>query len=124
MHGDFFHGNILCGSSNRVAGLIDWDDAQHGPLITELASATWEFACAPDRDTLAIASARDFLTTYAQAGGPVQPCQDIVPLIRVRLRSSITFFRGLQARGHELNLDNEQASIAAFTALRHLTLDL
>lgn len=124
MHGDFFHGNILCRGGNSVAGLIDWDDAQHGPMITELASATWEFACAPGRDTLAIDNARDFLTTYALAGGPVRPCQDIVPLIRVRLRSSIAFFRRLQAHGHELDHDNERASVAAFTSLRHLTLNL
>lgn len=122
MHGDFFPRNILCSSSYEVAGLVDWDDAQHGPLITELASTTWEFACTADRDTLAIDSARDFLNSYAQAGGPVQPGQDIVPLIRVRLRSSITFFRRLQAHGHHVNPDNERASIAAFTALRHLTL--
>jgi Ser/Thr protein kinase RdoA (MazF antagonist) len=124
MHGDFFHGNILCCSSNSVAGLIDWDDVQHGPLVTELASATWEFTCAADRDTLAVDNARDFLTTYVQAGGPVQPCQDIVSLIRVRLRSSIAFFRELQAHGHELDLANEQASIAAFASLRHLALNL
>jgi Ser/Thr protein kinase RdoA (MazF antagonist) len=122
MHGDFFPGNILCSSGNEVGGLVDWDDAQHGPLITELASATWEFACTADRDTLAIDDARDFLIGYAQAGGPVQPCQNIVPLIRVRLRSSIAFFRRLQALGRQVDFDNERASIAAFTALRHLTL--
>lgn len=123
MHGDYFHGNIICGG-NAVAGLIDWDDAQHGPLITELAAATWEFACTPARDTLAIEDVRDFLTTYARAGGPVRPCQDIIPLIRVRLRGSISFFRRLQAHGHILDIANERAGIAAFTSLRHLSLDL
>jgi hypothetical protein len=120
MHGDFFHGNILC--RNTVTGLIDWDDAQRGPLITELASATWEFACTPDRDNLAVERARDFLSTYVQAGGPVRPGQDIVALIRVRLRSSIAFFRRLQDYGREFDPDHERASITAFTALRHLDL--
>lgn len=124
MHGDFFHGNILCRRENTVVGIIDWDDVQHGPLITELASAIWEFACAPGHDTLAIDHAQDFLTAYVQAGGPVRPSQDIVPLIRERLRGSIKFFRWMQDHGHELNHDNERATLAAFTSLRQLTLNL
>lgn len=118
MHGNFFHGNILCRNGN-VTGLIDWDDAQYGPLITELASATWEFACTPERDNLAPGSAHEFLNAYARAGGPVHITQDIVPLIRLRLRSSVAFFRRLQTYGHVLDQANERASIAAFTALRH-----
>lgn len=121
MHGDFFHGNIVCSNGN-IAGLIDWDDAQYGPLITELAAATWEFACTSDRDNLAIDSARDFLAGYARAGGPVRVSQDLVPLIRLRLRSSIAFFRRLHSYGHELDLDGERARIAAFTELRRITL--
>lgn len=122
MHGDFFDGNILCERQNTITGLIDWDDAQHGPLITELASALWEFACTPGRDTLTPERVQNFLTTYVHAGGPVRPSHDIIPLVRERLRNAITFFRRLQAHGHKLDHDNEQAMIAAFTSLRHMTI--
>lgn len=43
MHRDFFPDNILC-RQQEIVGLVDWDEVEWGPMITELAISVWEFA--------------------------------------------------------------------------------
>ncbi len=93
MHRDFFPGNILC-RQREIVGLVDWDEVEWGPLVTELAISVWEFAKSPTGDTLLLDPALEFLTAYRQAGGPVQPSGSLIPLIRVRLRSGVAFGAG------------------------------
>lgn len=50
MHRDFFPGNILC-RQRKVVGLVDWDEVEWGPLITELAWSVWEFGKSSTGDT-------------------------------------------------------------------------
>jgi Ser/Thr protein kinase RdoA (MazF antagonist) len=123
MHGDFFPGNILC-RQGEIVGLVDWDEAHWGPLVTELAWSVWEFGRSPTGDTLLPDRALEFLAAYRRAGGPVQPSNSLIPLIRDRLRRGVAFWRRVQADGYQLDLAEDQARVAAFESLRHLRLPL
>lgn len=123
MHRDFFPGNILC-RQQEIAGLVDWDEAEWGPLITELAISVWEFAKSPAGDTLQLEPAMKFLTAYRHAGGPVQPSDSLIPLIRVRLRRGVAFWSRLQADGHAIDHIDITALASAFASLRRVRLPL
>ncbi|HZX03205.1 phosphotransferase enzyme family protein [Kribbella sp.] len=117
MHRDFFPGNVLC-RAGRIVGVVDWDEVEWGPLINELAWSVWEFGKTAAGDALDLARASAFLTEYQRAGGPVRPSNTLIPLIRARLRSGIAFWR----RVHAADPVEDQAMVAAFTALRHVRL--
>lgn len=117
MHRDFFPGNVLC-RDGQIVGLVDWDEAEWGPLINELASAVWEFAKSPSSDALVLEHAREFLAEYQRAGGPVRPSNALTPLMRERLRRDIAFWRRVQAADPV----EDQAKVAAFRALRNVRL--
>ncbi len=123
MHRDFFPGNILC-RQGMIVGLVDWDEVEWGPLITELAISVWEFGKSPTGDTLLLDPAMEFLTAYRQAGGPVQPSDSLIPLIRARLRHGVAFWSRLQADGHEVDHIDIQALASAFASLRRVRLPL
>lgn len=117
IHRDFFPGNVLC-RDEQIVGLVDWDEVEWGPLINELAWSVWEFAKSPSGDELIVGQALEFLSEYERAGGPVRPSNDLIPLMRARLRSGIAFWRRVQAD----DLVEDQAQVAAFTALRDVRL--
>lgn len=119
IHRDFFPGNVLC-RDGQIVGLVDWDEVEWSPLINELAWSVWEFGKSPAGDALVLDNALEFLSEYERAGGPVQPSSALIPLIRSRLRSGIAFWRGVQAADPA----EDQAQVAAFSALRHVQLHL
>jgi aminoglycoside phosphotransferase (APT) family kinase protein len=99
MHRDFFPGNILC-RQGEIVGLVDWDEVEWGPLITELAWSVWEFGKSPTGDTLLLDRALEFLGAYRRAGGPIEPSNSLIPLIRDRLRRGVAFWSRVYAEGH------------------------
>jgi Ser/Thr protein kinase RdoA (MazF antagonist) len=117
IHRDFFPGNVLC-RDGQIVGLVDWDEVEWSPLIDELAWSVWEFGKSPAGDALVLDHALEFLSEYERAGGPVRPSNDLVPLMRARLRSGIAFWR----RVHAADPVEDQAQVAAFSALRHVRL--
>lgn len=123
MHRDFFPGNILCRHGN-VVGLVDWDEVEWGPLITELAWSVWEFGRSSTGDTLLVDRALEFLTAYRQAGGPVQPSSALIPLIRDRLRRGVAFWSRVRAEGHDVDPTDIQAMVSAFASLRRIRLPI
>ena len=123
MHRDFFPGNILS-RQGEIVGLVDWDEVEWGPLITELAISVWEFGKSPTGDTLLLDRAQEFLAAYRQGGGPVQPSDSLIPLIRVRLRRGVAFWSRVQADGHEVDHVDIRATASAFESLRRVRLPL
>ncbi|MBM7784907.1 phosphotransferase enzyme family protein [Tenggerimyces flavus] len=119
MHRDFFPGNILC-RQGEIVGLVDWDEVEWGPLIAELAIAVWQFGKSPPGDTLLLDRALEFLTAYRQAGGPVQPSNSLIPLMRERLRRDIAFWRRVKAADPV----EDEAKVSAFVSLRRVLLSL
>jgi Ser/Thr protein kinase RdoA (MazF antagonist) len=117
IHRDFFPGNVLC-QDGQIVGLVDWDEVEWSPLINELAWSVWEFGKSPAGDALVLDHALEFLTEYERAGGPVRPSNALIPLMRARLRSGIAFWRRVEAADP---LEDE-AQVAAFSALRHVRL--
>lgn len=117
IHRDFFPGNVLC-RDGQIVGLVDWDEVEWSPLINELAWSVWEFAKSPAGDALVLDHAVEFLSEYKRAGGPVRPSNALIPLIRARLRSGIAFWRRVQVAEPV----DDQAPVAAFSALRHVRL--
>ena len=117
IHRDFFPGNVLC-RDGKIVGLVDWDEVEWSPLINELAAAVWEFGKSPASDALILAQAREFLAEYEQAGGPVRPSNDLIPLIRERLRRDIAFWRRVQAADPA----EDQAKVEVFQTLRNVRL--
>lgn len=117
IHRDFFPGNVLC-RDGQVVGLVHWDEVEFGPLVNELATVVWEFAKSPASDALVLAQAREFLAEYERAGGPVRPSNDLIPLIRERLRRDIAFWRRVQAADPA----EDRAKVEAFRKLRDVRL--
>jgi Ser/Thr protein kinase RdoA (MazF antagonist) len=117
IHRDFFPGNVLC-QDGQIVGLVDWDEVEWSPLINELAWSVWEFGKSPAGDALVLDHALEFLTEYERAGGPLRPSNALIPLMRARLRSGIAFWRRVEAADP---LEDE-AQVAAFSALRHVRL--
>ena len=113
MHRDFFPGNVLC-RDGQIVGLVDWDEVEWGLLINELAWSVWEFGRSPAGDALDVDHALEFLGEYRRAGGPVRPTNELIPLIRARLRSDIAFWRQINAADPA----EDRAKVAAFSALR------
>ena len=74
--GDYRSANILC-ATNRVRGVIDWDDARVVPCLSEGAWASWNLS-GGDRDRF-----RALLTSYANEDGMIdvgdQKIDTIVP---------------------------------------------
>lgn len=112
MHRDFFPGNVLC-RDGQIVGLVDWDEVEWGPLTNELAWSVWEFGRSLAGDALDLDHALEFLSEYRRAGGPVRPTDDLIPLIRVRLRSDIAYWRRVNAADPA----EDRAKVAAFSAL-------
>jgi aminoglycoside phosphotransferase (APT) family kinase protein len=123
MHRDFFPGNILC-RQGEIVGLVDWDEVEWGPLITELAWSVWEFGKSPTGDTLLLDRALEFLGAYRRAGGPIEPSNSLIPLIRDRLRRGVAFWSRVYAEGHDVDPSDIQAMAAAFASLRGVRLPL
>lgn len=117
IHRDFFPGNVLC-RDGQIVGLVDWDEVEWSPLINELAWSVWEFGKSPTGDALVLDHALEFLSEYERAGGPVRPSNALIPLMRARLRSGIAFWRRVQAADPV----EDEAQVAAFSALRHVRL--
>jgi len=117
IHRDFFPGNLLC-RDGQIVGLVDWDEVEWSPLINELATAVWEFGKSPASDALILAHAREFLAEYERAGGPVRASNDLIPLIRERLRRDIAFWRRVQAADPA----EDRAKVEVFRTLRDVRL--
>lgn len=117
VHRDYFPGNVLC-RDGRIVGLVDWDEVEWSPLINELAWSVWEFGKSSAGDSLVLDHATAFLAEYEVAGGPVRPSNDLIPLMRARLRTGIAFWRRVQAA----DPGEDAAQVAAFAALRDVRL--
>lgn len=79
IHGDYYRGNILC-AGGKIAGVIDWHDAETAPLALELAGAVFEL-CREGELVPKVPLVRDFIGTYRDSDGPV-PDQEIASLVR------------------------------------------
>ncbi len=88
--------------------------------MTELAWSVWEFAKSPDGTTLLTDRARDFLGDYRAAGGPAEPSEALVPLIRAHLRYEVDRAERARNAGRYMDPDYQKAEIAAFHALKSL----
>lgn len=117
IHRDFFPGNVLC-REGQIVGLVDWDEVEWSPLINELATAVWEFGRSAASDALILTHARGFLAEYERAGGPVRPSNDLIRLIRERLRRDIAFWRRVQAADPAA----DRAKVEVFRTLRDVRL--
>lgn len=123
IHGDYYRANILC-QSGQVTGIIDWDESEIRPLITEVAWAMWEFTHTSSGDDLDLTRARLFLDTY-RAEHDLLTDFDIthlIPLIRRHLRYEIRRSIADEHRGDEVDLDYRNAEIRAYNTLRQRTL--
>lgn len=69
IHGDYYQRNLLC-LGEAIVGVIDWHDAQVGPLAVEVAGATFEF-CRDSGNRLDTGAAQLFIDAYRASGGPV-----------------------------------------------------
>ena len=116
VHGDFYRGNLLV-DGGFIVGLIDWDEARVDDYVVELAWSMWEFAKSPDGTRLIDDRATRFESVYTDAGGPEFEPDDVVPLIRARLRLEIERSRARRAVGRPADEDYEASEIEA---LRHL----
>ncbi len=118
IHGDFYGGNLIV-SDGRIAGVIDWSDANLAHREQEVAWAAWEF-CQDDRgEDLVDEEAETFLRVYVDSGGPadVGPPFDPIPWIRRRLRwEAGSWFADPRSR-IEVS-DYHEAQIVAFQRLR------
>ncbi len=120
LHGDFYRRNLLC-RSDKIVGLLDWDDARDDYLETELAWSVWEFAKTPV-DEWSPDRAAGFLRTYVAEGGPVRPSRHLVPLIRAALRHEVREARACHIRGGPIDEEYHNREVAAFWQLRGVEL--
>jgi len=83
VHGDFFPGNVLL-AGDRVAAVLDWEEAQRDWLTWDLATGMWTFC--EDDDDLDREACERFVVAYREAGGtaPVEDDDLLVPLVRVK----------------------------------------
>ena len=56
IHGDLHGHNLILDPAGNIAGIIDFGDMIHGPLISDLAAAIGDFAAAPGRLPVVIES--------------------------------------------------------------------
>ncbi|MEN8143749.1 MAG: phosphotransferase [Gemmatimonadota bacterium] len=120
-HGDYYRGNLLC-RAGRISGVVDWHDAALGPLVLELAGATFEF-CKNDDHILQADRAREFLRAYLNAGGPVpdHELEMLVPFIRWWVRRDARW--SLACTGGSQSA-YARKQIEAFADLAHVRIDL
>jgi aminoglycoside phosphotransferase (APT) family kinase protein len=95
LHGDFYHGNVIV-RDEKIAALVDWDEAFTGPPERELAWASWEWSDA--REEYDVTHCLEFVSAYASAGGPAGPMDErtIAAFVRARLRWEISYNRALR----------------------------
>ncbi|MGB1285261.1 MAG: phosphotransferase [Aggregatilineales bacterium] len=125
VHGDYYRANILC-VDGQIRGIIDWDEAEIRPLLTEVAWACWEFTHNTAGDNLDIARAHQFLQTY-HADHPIltnDAMSYIIPLMRRHLRYEIRRSIADENRGEDVDMNYRNAEIQAFQNLRGSTLDI
>ncbi|MBZ0295536.1 MAG: phosphotransferase [Anaerolineae bacterium] len=118
VHGDYYRANLLC-VDGQVTGIIDWDESDLRPLVTEIAWAMWEFTHNAAGDDLDVARAARFLEAY-RAEHDVLTDRDrpsLVPLIRWHLREEVRRSLAAEQRGEEVDLGYRHAEIRAFNAL-------
>ena len=124
VHGDYYRGNILCADGGAIRGIIDWDESEIRPILTEIAWATWEFTHNAAGDDLDMARARDFLHAYGTTCNLFNQADKgaIIPLIRRHLRYEIRRSILAERRGESVDLAYQQAEMRAFQQLRGKTL--
>lgn len=122
VHGDYYGGNILC-RGDDIMGVIDWHEANIGPLALELAGAIYEF-CQDECQTLHMRDVTEFIETYHVANGPI-PAEDyqyLPRLVRVWVRQDV--IQSLKAESvktstHHKDHDNYiRNQISAFQRLK------
>lgn len=120
IHGDYYRANILC-EAGQIAGIIDWDESEIRPLITEVAWAMWEFTHAATGDDLDVERANLFLNSYCTERDSLTDTDIafVIPLIRRHLRYEIRRSIADEQRGDSVDLDYRNAEIRAFNNLRH-----
>jgi 4-aminobutyrate aminotransferase-like enzyme/Ser/Thr protein kinase RdoA (MazF antagonist) len=120
IHGDANDHNVLVdeGPGERVAGLIDYGDALHSPLINELAVAAAYAVMgrdAPIDDAGAIAAA--FHRVHPLLPGEIDLLFDLIAL-RLVISVTMSASRRDRAKGHEYLRVSEAPAWALLTRLR------
>lgn len=92
LHGDYYPGNLLA-RGDRLAAVLDWDEAYIGTPDSELAAAAWEWGDGLRTGQLGRAARCTML--YRQAGGSAPPLTETAlrQLTRQRLRWEIRYKR-------------------------------
>lgn len=123
IHGDFYRRNLLW-MSERIVALVDWHDAHEDLLVSELASAAWQFGKDASGTTAIPGRIRQFIADYLSAGGPAQASRPevLVSLMRWRIRAEMRTSLALEARGVPTDIAYRSVLAAAFQSLRDLVL--
>lgn len=121
IHGDFYPRNLLA-TSERITGVLDWDEACVDYRMAELAWTVWELCKAPRGDDLCRQRAEEFIRDYAAIAPKCEGAEleQLVPFIRRRMRREIIYQFAVIERGGPWNDDNQaylDAEIRAFETL-------
>jgi aminoglycoside phosphotransferase (APT) family kinase protein len=118
VHGDFYPGNLLV-DDGRVAGVIDWSEADVDYWEQEVAWAAWEFGHSDSGDDLDDARAEAFMQAYLASGGPASVAApfDPLPWIRRRLRNEARTWFG-DPRSVDARSAYHEAEVRALASLR------
>jgi Ser/Thr protein kinase RdoA (MazF antagonist) len=125
VHGDYYRANLLC-ADKLILGIIDWDESEVRPLITETAWAMWEFA--HDAGHFDYNRAQPFLWAYWLERGQTRSMRSrdtlsLFQVIRRHLRYEIRRSLAAEARGEGVDLRYRDNQIDAFNNLRQMQFD-
>jgi Ser/Thr protein kinase RdoA (MazF antagonist) len=95
VHGDVYRANVLT-RGDRIAALVDWEEARIDWPAWELANAAWEVC--KSGDALDSRRASAFVHAYRKAGGPGET-EAFEPLLRLRLVADLLYSLTSRARG-------------------------
>lgn len=118
MHGDFYAANILCRGGD-ILGVLDWDECRKGPVIEEIAWATWEFCKTPSGDDLDLDRSQMFLDAYRKSNQTVGPDEYrfVIPMIRDHLRYEVRRSLAAEEAGDDWDQAYREQEIRAFAKL-------
>jgi Ser/Thr protein kinase RdoA (MazF antagonist) len=116
-HGDFYRRNILV-AAGRICGVIDWHDANVGPLIGEVAFAGWEFGH-DDQLNLNATMFELFVETYMCSSDHLPSSEYDLLLLAASVRLRENILRAV-AQGAPTDDAYHEMQVRAFWQLRSL----
>jgi Ser/Thr protein kinase RdoA (MazF antagonist) len=125
IHGDYYRRNLLC-KSDRIVGVIDWDDCHIAPLMAEIAWSAWEFCKLSTGDDLSPERVRAYLDCYFEGDSPCPRAEatHLIAFIRWRLRAEARAAFARAGRGESWDQDYLDQEIRAFQRLKSCELTL